>query len=159
MARRSRRAGRQVSHLDGGPQRAPFSLGVSPSASVGRAKPSWVSSVRRDLLRPVPLGLNDLVYGRPRRDQDVLRARRARITSTSAGRSAMREVYPPRLYRSLLPLAKPVLRKDHGVCVERKERKEVMFAAGVAGRRWNSRAGPVMRAARYTLKSFHSCRR
>lgn len=156
---RSRRAGRQVSHLDGGPKRAPVSFRtLSPSgSSIGRNR-SWVSSVRRDLLRSVPPGLMDLARVRRSRFQVDLRGRRPRITPIAVS-IPRREALPLRQFRPLLPLAKPVLRKDTSVCAERRERKEVIFAAGVGGRRWNSRGGPVMKAARFTLKSFHSCRR
>lgn len=51
----------------------------------------------------------------------------------------------------------PVIRtEDNSICRTREKRKEVMFAQGVAGRKWG-RGGPNMKRARRSLKSQYTC--
>lgn len=153
MASRRRR-----SRLDRGARPgSPFFRPVGrPLGTAGRVP--WRSSLRSELLRPVPLGFNVRQYSRPLRPlPDVLRARRARIAPTAVLHAGVRQAQPVRLVRALLPLGKPVLSRRSTPCDRRRDRKEVMFAAGVAGRRW-SRGGPRMRGARVSVDSQYSCR-
>ncbi|AFS65321.1 hypothetical protein [Dragonfly-associated microphage 1] len=62
--------------------------------------------------------------------------------------------------RSRVDLLRPVVRpnKSRNFCQLRRERKEVMFARGVAGGRWGRR-GPDMYRASRTAYSNLTCRR
>lgn len=43
-------------------------------------------------------------------------------------------------------------------CTDRRDRKQVMFAVGVAGKKWGSGSGPSMQKARRTVNSQYQCR-
>lgn len=69
------------------------------------------------------------------------------------------ELYRLRSIKGRRVLIRPTLNPLKSPCVVRSTRKQVMFAAGVAGRYWGSGAGPDMRGARRTLDSQFQCRR
>lgn len=152
MARRRTR-----SRLDlGAPRGRPFFRpSVVGGSSVGRAP--WRARLTGDLLRPVPPGFigQESIRATARVLGD-LRARRARIAPTWPV-GPLRQAVPVRRVRSWLPLGKPVLSRRSTPCDRRRERKEVMFASGVAGRGWK-RGGPRMRDAVFTVDSQYSCR-
>lgn len=141
--------------LDSGPPGGArfFSPPKSPIGSAGRAP--WRSKLTRELLRLFPTGLS-----RPRdlsqvlRPRPALRSRRDRIATQPS--TLVRQAQPVRLTRRFPPLAKPVLVRRASVCEAREDRREAMFAAGVAGRRW-SKGGPRMFGARRSVSSNYSC--
>lgn len=151
MARRSRgRRARRSSRT--------YVSQVGDSLSVGR-EPLLLASRRPSLLPR----LSATAYPVRRQPELWLRsvpvhrrvARTRAITPTAAdlrrrflkGQSFTRNLLRPRM--------DPALR----VCVSRLDRKEVLFAKRVAGRRWNSGSGPDMRRARRSQSSNYSCKR
>lgn len=118
----------------------------------------WRARLISSLLRPVPPGyIGQESIRATARVLGDLRSRRDRtaLTSTVRGRDASaRRVIQTRLYP---PLGKPVLALRSSPCEARGQRREVMFARDVAGRKWG-RGGPKMRGARFTVESQYACR-
>lgn len=130
------------------------------AVAVARAgDPPWRSRFVQELLRTVPLGFSSQAVVRPRpRPLDGFRARRARIASTLPFTGAARPLQRVRGYRLPTPLGRPVLLPSRTPCRRRAERKEVLFAQNVAGRRWGRGGGPSMRGARIGLNSQYRCK-
>lgn len=130
---------------------------VVTSSSAGR--PAWRSRLAQSLLRPVPLGsiVQEDWRGYPRPLVD-LRARRARIASTSPQRRLLPRRRPVKFQQAVIPLGKPVWDSRSTPCMRREKRREVMFAQNVAGRKWG-RGGPRMDGAKFSVDSQYVCRR
>lgn len=152
---------RQTRHVGGVLRDSPIFLPVRlGGSSAGRTR--WRSRTARDLLRPVPPGVNDpeawRVATRPR---DVLRPGRlrpGRIAPTSTVvRGTTRPAVRVRVYGPVITLGKPVLNSRSTPCKRRAERREVMFARDVAGRKWGSGAGPKMRDWKFSRDSQYKC--
>lgn len=157
MARSSRsvrsRRSRQVGGASVG-RPAFFNIGRFGGSSAGRAP--WRARLVSGLLRPVPPGYIDQEGIRATsRILGDLRARRARIAPTRLV-GALRQALPARPNRVMSPLGKPVLFRRSSPCLRRGQRREVMFAAGVAGKSWR-RGGPRMENARFSVESQYRC--
>lgn len=61
-----------------------------------------------------------------------------------------------RQLRKLREVPAPIFRAQRTPCDIRKDRRSVMFAAGVAGKKW-TRGGPNMLKARHTINSEYKC--
>lgn len=87
----------------------------------------------------------------------------ARSRSLAAPGSRVVRRAPPAVYKARrrverLRLIHPLLSSRTRDCANRSERREVMFARRVAGKKWGS-GGPRMKGARRQLSSAFSCRR
>lgn len=154
-SRRTRRSRLDRGSLRGAPSFLPVRHAV---ASAGRPSTTpWRSRLTSSLLRPVPSGYigEDSIRATNRVLGD-LRARRARTASAADLTRSRRVAQPLRQIRPQLPLGKPVLFRTSTPCDKRRERKEVMFARRVAGKRWRGK-GPRMFGARFSLSSFFRC--
>lgn len=147
---------RSSSPSRGAPRRPFFSTRVAGSANRAGRDP-FVSSVRRELLRPTSLDFIVQADRDSRRPLVDLRSRSDRITPTWS-KGPLRSRSAIRLSKPVIPLAKPVLSDKTSLCDRRKKRAEVLFSKGIAGRKWG-RGGPNMRGARYSTDSFYKCGR
>lgn len=77
----------------------------------------------------------------------VLRPRPGRMIAVQRKQLRMLHEIPP-----------PVSRRRLTPCQQRADRREAVFAAGVAGKKWRA-GGPKMWHARHNLNSSFSCRR
>lgn len=124
---------------------------VRGSVVVGR-KPVFAS--RNPLLLPRRYAT---ALSTGRQQWDDLRSLRARFRLREAtALPVVKQVQ--RRQRQLVSLVRPFFSERSSPCVRRSERKQVMFAKEIAGRRWGS-GGPIMKDARRTVESAYQCRR
>lgn len=140
-SRRSRRGRRYQS-----------SLSIGDSFQAGR-EPVFASRRSSLLPRPIAVALaaRRLAFfqNAPRR---VYRRPGRAVGSMPPGWHQRRAISARRV------LSRPLADRYQNPCVSRSRRREVLHAAGVAGKSWR-KGGPNMRGARRTVESFYVCRR
>lgn len=148
-----------TSQLSRRPSPAP-TIRLTPSVT-GRG--SHVPASRNPLLLPrsmaiaFPGRVKDLAYrsSRVRFLGPPRAAEGRRPVNLTAQLSMLRARHNSRIARS--ELIRPTLNRLKSPCQVRQVRKSVLFSAGVAGSRWGTKKGPVMRGAKRTLTSQFRC--
>lgn len=144
----------------GSARRTVSPIRLQPSVT-GRG--SRVPASRNPLLLPrsmaiaFPGRVKDLAYrsSRVRVLRSPLAIEGRRPVNLTAQLSMLRARHNSRIARS--ELIRPTLNRLKSPCQVRQVRKSVLFSAGVAGSRWGTKKGPVMRGAKRTLTSQFRC--
>lgn len=157
MAKSSSVRSRRSRQVAPGSNSRGFFLNRRFGGSTGGRDP-WRARLISSLLRPVPPGyIGQEAMRATARVLGDLRARRARTALTSTGRGRDVSSRLPVSSRVITPLGKPVLFRRSSPCVARGQRRQVMFAMEVAGKKWGA-GGPQMKGARFTVESQYTCR-
>lgn len=143
-------------------RRVPIQSILPKGASVMVGRPSLTRPSNNPLLLPRPKAVATLTrFDQLRRLQAELTwSRRRRYSQPVVNSAPTRKLTRPHLVRSILTrLARPsVDPRVRSPCLSRSERKQVLFARQVAGRKWG-RGGPYMKNSRRTHLSYFTCRR